>query len=290
VPEEEVLEENPFTRFSKVQAKEGQSTKDQSVRIKKLSTKARMLTKVSAKVAGQDLDANEGTNIPARGQALIGTGLAIRLPHNTPERIATLSSLAVKHRLMTNTCVIEADYRGQVKLVLANLGDQPYRGEKGARIAQLIIEKIDTREQQEVTHLQDTERGDQGFGSFDTIMNQSVKSQKAKPPMEFSEILARAFGQFYGQGEMMQTPRWDEVDHQIQPEAINISTELAIKNNKNHQDQDFRDTVPQEYHHLLDLFAKGEKITVPPHQSGIPLGIDPEEEKMVLMKKIYAFS
>jgi len=107
--------------------------------------------------------------------------------------------------------VIDSDYRGEVKVVLANLGDQPYRVEKGDQIAQLIIEKIDNRELQEVTQLDDTERGDQGFGSSNTTidqqvtgqeakthtaMNQRVTGQEAKPHIEINEISARAFGQF----------------------------------------------------------------------------------------------
>jgi len=82
----------------------------------------------------------------------------------------------------------------------------------------------------------------------------------------------------------------DEVDNEIQQEAINISTELAIKNKKNDKDQDVRDTVPQEYHHLLDVFEKGGKTTVPPHPPGIDLGIDLEEGKTVAIKKLYALS
>jgi len=61
---------------------------------------------------------------------------------------------------MMNADVIDADYRGEVKVVLANLGDQPYRVEKGERIAQLIIEKINNRELEEVAQLDDTPRGD----------------------------------------------------------------------------------------------------------------------------------
>ena len=102
---------------------------------------------------------------------------------------------------MTNAGVIDSDYRGEVKVVLANLGDQPYRVEKGDRIAQLIIEKFDNRELQEVTQLDDTERGDQGFGSSDTTMDQGVTNQKTKTHMEINEISARAFGQFYRRGE-----------------------------------------------------------------------------------------
>ena len=154
-----------------------------------------------ARVARHDLYANEGTDVPARGQAMVGTGIAIGLPHDTYGRIAPRSSLAIKHRLMTNAGVIDSDYRGEVKVVLANLGDQPYLVEKGDRIAQLIMEKLDNRELQEVTQLDDTKRGDQGFGSSNTTMDQRVTSQKAKAHMEIKEISARACGQFYRRGE-----------------------------------------------------------------------------------------
>ena len=104
-----------------------------------------MPRKGSAGAAGHDLYANKGIDGPAIGQAIIGTGIAIGLTHNTYGRIAPRSSLAVKYRLMTNAGVIDSDYRGEVKGVLANLGDQPYRVEKGDRIAELIIQRIDNR-------------------------------------------------------------------------------------------------------------------------------------------------
>jgi len=157
--------------------------------------------------------------------------------------------------------------------------------EKGDRIAQLIIEKFDNRELQEVTQLDHTERGYQGFGSSDTTIDQRVTGQKAKAHMEINEISARAFGQFYRRGETTGILRWDEVDNEIQLEAINISTELAIKNKKNNEDQDVRNTVPKEYHPLLDVFEKGEKTTVPPHRPAIDLGIDLEEGRTVSIKK-----
>jgi len=74
--------------------------------------------------------------------------------------------------------------------------------------------------------------------------------------VENNEISARALGQFYGTGETTGILRWDEGYNEIQLEAINIRTELAIKNKKSNEDQDVRDTVPQEYHHLLDVFEK----------------------------------
>jgi len=288
IPEEKAREKNLLTRFTKIQAnlKDDPMANDQSVRVKKLSTEARVPMKGTARAAGHDLYLIEGTDLPVRGQAIVGTWIAIGLPHNTYGRIAPRSSLAVKHRLMTNSGVIHSDYRGEVKVVLANLGDKPYRVKKGDRIAQLIIEKIDNRELQEVTQLDDTKRGDQCFGSSDTTNDQRVTSQKAKTQIEINEISARAFGQFYRRGETTGMLRWDEIDNEIQLEAINTSTELAIKNKKNNEDQDIRETVPQEYHHLLDVFEKGKETTVPPHRPGIDLGIDLEEGKTVPIKKI----
>jgi len=185
--------------------------------------------KGTARAAGHDLYANEGTDVPGRGQAIVGTGIAMGLPHNTNGRIAPRSSRAVKHRLTINAGVIDSDYRGEVNLVLANLGDKPYRVEKGDRIAQLIIETIDNRALQEVTQFDETERGDQGFGSSNTTMDQKVKGREAKPNMDINEISARPFGQFYRRGETPGILRSHEVDNEILLEAINISTELAIK-------------------------------------------------------------
>jgi len=154
---------------------------------------------------------------------------------------------------MTNAGVIDSNYRGEVKVAPANLGDQPYQVEKGDRIAQLIIKKIDNWELQEVTQLGDTKRGDQGFGSCNTTMDQEVKGQSAKPQIEINEISVRVFRQFYRRGETTGSLRWDEIEDPIRLEAINTSTVMAIKNKKNNKDQDIRNRVPQEYHHLRDV-------------------------------------
>jgi len=82
VREEKALEENLITRFSKIQAKNGPTTNYQSVRDKKLSAEARVPMKGTARAAGPDLYANAGTDVPARGQAIVGTGMPIGLPHN----------------------------------------------------------------------------------------------------------------------------------------------------------------------------------------------------------------
>ena len=246
----EALEENLITRFSKVQAKE-----DQSVKIKNLSPEAMVPTKGSVKAAGHDLYAHEGTAIPARGQVMVGTGIAIQLPHNAYARIAPQSGLAVKYQLATNAGVIDAYYRSEAKVVLVNHGNQAYEMEQGDRIAKLIIEKINNERIQHVAELDDTRRANQGFGGSYTRAqrggdqgdnDQSVKGQSTKLSIEINQISARAFGQFYRRGVEIGILRWDEVDNEIQLEAINISTELAVNNKKKNEDTDTRKMVPQE--------------------------------------------
>ena len=196
IPEEKALEENLITRFSEIQA-----NKDRRVRVKKLIPTVRDPTKSSDKAAGHDLYANEGTDIPAREQAVVGTGIAIGLAHDTYGRIAPRTGLAVKHRLTTNASVIDADYAGEVKVVLVNHGDQQYRLEIGDGIAQLIIEKMNNQELQEVVELDHTKRENQGFRSSTTTKDQNVTRQKSKTRIKINEISARAFGQFYRRGE-----------------------------------------------------------------------------------------
>ena len=179
-------------------------------------------------------------------------------------------------------------------MLFVNQGNQAYPVERGGWIAQLVIEKINNEELQEVAELDDTMRGNQGISSSNiqaqSGKDQSVKDQSAKPRIEINEISARAFGQFYWRGEVIGILRWDEVHNEIQLKAINISKELAIKNQKNNEDKDTRDIVLREYHHLLDVFEKGEKTMLPPHRQGVDLGIDIEEGKMVPIKKIWPVS
>ena len=132
--------------------------------------------------------------------------------------------------------------------------------------------------------MDNTKRGTQGFGSSNN------KDQSVKPRIQINEISARAFGQFYRREEEVGILKWDEVEDEIQLEAINISTELAIKNKKNNEHLSTKEIVPREYHHMLDVFEKGEKITVPPHRLGVDLGIELEKGKEVPIKKIYSLS
>lgn len=117
--------------------------------------------------AGYDLTTVETLTIPPGEQALVPTGLAIEIPYDSYARIAPRSGLAVKHKLHVMAGVIDSSYRGEVRVVLANMSHSPVTFHKGDRIAQLILEKIYLIEPREVLpgELGQTDRGEGGFGS-----------------------------------------------------------------------------------------------------------------------------
>ncbi|KAK4132498.1 dUTP pyrophosphatase [Trichocladium antarcticum] len=133
--------------------------------IKKLSDKARLPTRGSAFAAGYDLYAARDTTIPARGKALVDTDISMSVPAGTYGRIAPRSGLASKHFIDTGAGVIDADYRGAVKVLLFNHNEADFEVKDGDRVAQLIIERIYTPEVLEVQELEASVRGAGGFGS-----------------------------------------------------------------------------------------------------------------------------
>ncbi|KAI1093666.1 dUTP diphosphatase [Rostrohypoxylon terebratum] len=133
--------------------------------IKKLSSTAKLPTRGSAFSAGYDLYASQATTIPARGKALVETDISIAVPANTYGRIAPRSGLAAKHFIDTGAGVIDADYRGPVKVLLFNHADTDFAVAEGDRIAQLVVERIYTPEVVEVQELEESVRGAGGFGS-----------------------------------------------------------------------------------------------------------------------------
>ncbi|KAI0396658.1 deoxyuridine 5'-triphosphate nucleotidohydrolase [Xylariaceae sp. FL0594] len=133
--------------------------------IKKLSDKARLPTRGSAFAAGYDIYASAPATVPARGKVLVDTDIAIAVPAGTYGRIAPRSGLAAKHSIQTGAGVIDADYRGQVKVLLFNHSDADYAIAEGDRVAQLVIERIYTPDVLEVAELEESVRGAGGFGS-----------------------------------------------------------------------------------------------------------------------------
>ena len=139
----------------------------QAMRIKRLSDKATLPTKGSRLAAGHHIYAIDEFTIPAQGQVLAETGIAIGLPKGTYAGIAPRSGLASKKGIAINGGVIDADYTGEIKVIMVNQGKADCRIQPGDRIAQLIIEKIETSDLTEVDNLENTERADRGFGSTD---------------------------------------------------------------------------------------------------------------------------
>ena len=125
----------------------------------------------TAHAAGMDLRAAVDEAAPltlAPGErALVPTGLAIALPEGFEAQVRPRSGLAAKHGV---TCLntpgtIDADYRGEVKVILINLGQDAFEIRRGERIAQMLIAPVTRAVWTEVESLDDTERGTGGFGS-----------------------------------------------------------------------------------------------------------------------------
>jgi len=136
-----------------------------SLLVKRLSEKATLPKRGSALAAGYDLYSAEQKVIPARGKALVDTQISIAVPVGTYGRVAPRSGLASKFMIDTGAGVIDADYRGVVFVLLFNHSEKDFTVEIGDRVAQLIIEKIQTPDVLEVQDLEETLRGSGGFGS-----------------------------------------------------------------------------------------------------------------------------
>jgi dUTP pyrophosphatase len=117
--------------------------------------------------AGLDLRAAEACEIPTGGRALVPTGLSIAVPFGFEGQVRPRSGLAAKHgvTVLNAPGTIYSDYRGEVKVILVNFGDGPFRIARGDRIAQLIVAPVTRVEVAEVENLDATARGSGGFGS-----------------------------------------------------------------------------------------------------------------------------
>ncbi|KAG2416910.1 deoxyuridine 5'-triphosphate nucleotidohydrolase [Aspergillus terreus] len=135
------------------------------LQVKKLTESGRAPTRGSAFAAGYDMYSAKDTVIPAKGKALVDTGIAIAVPEGTYGRIAPRSGLASKHFIDTGAGVIDADYRGEVKVLLFNFSDVDFTVKEGDRVAQLVLERIYTPEVVVVEELEESVRGAGGFGS-----------------------------------------------------------------------------------------------------------------------------
>ena len=125
--------------------------------------------------AGYDLYAAEEVEVPANrcdsdgsaevGRATVPTGLVLELPRGTVGRVASRSGLSVKSNIEVGAGWIDSDYRGEILVELKNFGSKPYKVSQGDRIAQLVILPIVDARVIVVADVEETRRGQSGFGS-----------------------------------------------------------------------------------------------------------------------------
>lgn len=121
----------------------------------------------TAGAAGMDVVAAEDVELSPGARHAVATGFAMAIPEGYEVQVRPRSGLALKHGI---TCLntpgtIDSDYRGEVKVILANLGQEPFRVVRGERIAQLVPAEVTRATLTEVDLLDDTVRGAGGFGS-----------------------------------------------------------------------------------------------------------------------------
>ncbi len=123
----------------------------------------------TAHAAGMDVRAAvpEPVTLRPGERVLVPTGLRIALPPRYEAQIRPRSGLAIRHglSLLNSPGTIDAHYRGEIRIIIANLGQEPYTIQRGDRIAQMIVAPVTRAEWSVVDELEDTPRGEGGFGS-----------------------------------------------------------------------------------------------------------------------------
>ncbi|CAB4374815.1 unnamed protein product [Rhizophagus irregularis] len=154
-----------ITTNTEFTSKRRKLTNQLNLRVKRLSPKAKIPRRSSVKAAGYDLYSASNITIPAKGKALVPTDLAVVVPEGTYGRVAPRSGLALRNSIDCGGGVVDADYRGPVGVILFNHGEVDYQVNEGDRVAQLVLERICTPDVVEIEELDETERGNRGFGS-----------------------------------------------------------------------------------------------------------------------------
>ena len=135
------------------------------LKVKRLTATAQLPTRGSEHSAGLDLYADENATVMPGAIKLISTGISTEFEPGMYLRIAPRSGLAVKSGIDVLAGVVDADYRGEVKVALINHGPKAFIVHPGDRIAQAILEVIAMADVVEVGELSDTVRGEGGYGS-----------------------------------------------------------------------------------------------------------------------------
>ena len=135
------------------------------IRVKKLHPDAILPKYIRPQDAAMDLYSCENLIIPPQQRVLVPTGIAMAIPLGSVGLIWDRSGMAANHGIKSMGGVIDCTYRGEIKVILHNLTNQPFTIEKGMRIAQMLIQEVHQKEIIEVQELDETVRGSGGFGS-----------------------------------------------------------------------------------------------------------------------------
>jgi dUTP pyrophosphatase len=137
------------------------------LRVKRLSDRAILPRYAHDGDSGLDLFATESVSLPAGAIGEIGTGIAIELPSGTEGQIRARSGLAAKHGItvLNSPGTVDQGYRGEIRVILVNHGNDPFTVEPGMKIAQLVVQPVLRVSVEAVDQLGSSERGDRGFGS-----------------------------------------------------------------------------------------------------------------------------
>ena len=136
-----------------------------SLGVKKLGYDSILPTRGCDGAVGYDLYSNCDGVIAKGKRGVVSTGIAVSLPPGVYGRVAPRSGLAMKNGIQIGAGVIDPDYTGEISVIIFNMGDIDFEVKKGARIAQLILERCETPPVEEIGLLQETLRGEGGFGS-----------------------------------------------------------------------------------------------------------------------------
>jgi dUTP pyrophosphatase len=136
--------------------------------------------------AGLDLvaafDVQSPVTLAAGARALVPTGLILELPHGYEAQVRPRSGLALNHgvTVLNSPGTIDSDYRGEVMVLLANLGDAPFDIRRGERIAQLVIQRVEQATLVEADATTATKRGAGGFGSTGRKSKRHITKSKSR--------------------------------------------------------------------------------------------------------------
>ncbi len=137
------------------------------LKVKKLDPEARIPAYAHEGDSGMDLYSAENATIEPGERKTVKTGLAISLPKGFEAQIRPKSGLASNSGItvLNTPGTVDSCYRGEIMVIMANFGKQPYKVEKGKKIAQMVIARVEEAEVEETDELDETTRSDGGFGS-----------------------------------------------------------------------------------------------------------------------------